>query len=280
MIRLRSLIVCAWVAAALFLLVSLTFIFIPTTVLRDAVDRCLQSRGLTMRAAYFGKAFPLGIKARDLEIGDARGDLLKLDVAVARVSLPALLTGRVVVNYHGEIGNGSIGGEFFHRKENGFSFQAEDLRLEDIPFFRTVTGAMVKGNLDAEATFRENGTKRNGELRLLVKGAVLNGVKLGGTPLPDASYETIRGMYRLDGGRGTLESLSLEGKGIYVRLKGDIPFSSPPGSAPLNLTLELMPKPAFLDNQKFVFLLLIKYQTTPGHYQIPIRGTLAKPLIQ
>jgi hypothetical protein len=41
-----------------------------------------------------------------------------------------------------------------------------------------------------------------------------------------------------------------------------------------------MPKPEFLEGQKFVFLLLTKYLTTPGHYQIPVRGTLAKPVIQ
>jgi len=117
-------------------------------------------------------------------------------------------------------------------------------------------------------------------LRLWAKEAVLNGVKIGETPLPDASYENIQGLYRLKGSRGTLETLSLQGSGIYVRLKGEIPFVEPTASAPLNLTLELMPKPAFLESQKFVFLLLAKYLTTPGHYTIPIRGTLAKPMIQ
>jgi type II secretion system protein N len=278
--RARPLVICAYITAALFLLVSLTVLFIPTRIIRDVIDSSLQNKGLTMQAAYFGKAFPLGIKARDLEIGDARGGLVKLDDAVARISLPALLTGRVVVNYHADIGNGSIEGDFSRSRDTGFSFHAKDVRLEDIPFFQTVTGARVKGNLQADALFQEDGSRRSGEMRLLVKGAVLNGVKIGGMPLPDASYETIQGMYRLNGARGTLESLSLQGKGIYMRLKGDIPFISPPGSAPLNLTLELMPKPSFLENQKFIFLLLIKYLTTPGHYQIPIRGTLAKPLIQ
>jgi type II secretion system protein N len=278
--RSRPLVICAYISAALFLLATLTVLFIPTRVIRNVVDNVLQSKGLTMRAAYFGKAFPLGVKARDLEIGDERGELVKLDDAVVRISLLPLLTGRIVVNYHAEIGNGSIEGDFSHRKDSGFSFRANDVRLEDIPFFQTVAGARVKGILDADADFREKGTKRDGEMRLQVKDAVLNGVKIGGTPLPDASYETIQGLYRLDGGRGTLESLSLQGKGIYIRLKGDIPYVSPPGSAPLNLTLELMPKPSFLENQKFVFLLLTKYLTTPGHYQIPIRGTLAKPLIQ
>jgi len=35
-----------------------------------------------------------------------------------------------------------------------------------------------------------------------------------------------------------------------------------------------------MEKQKFVFLLLSKYLTSPGAYQIPIRGTLAKPAIQ
>ncbi len=276
----RTLFICACIAAGLFLLVSLTLIFIPDSVIRDFVDHSLQNNGLTMRAVYFGKAFPLGIKARGLEISDARGRLIKLDDAVARISITSLLIGRVVVNFHADIGNGSIKGSFSHRRGNSFTFQARDVHLEDIPFFQTVTGARVKGNLNTDAVFREDGPMRNGEIRLLINGAVLNGVKIGGTPLPDASYETVQGMYRLTGNRGTLESLSLQGKGIYVRLKGEIPFVSPPGAAPLNLTLELMPKPSFLENQKFIFLVLTKYLTTPGHYQIPIRGTLAKPLIQ
>ena len=65
-----------------------------------------------------------------------------------------------------------------------------------------------------------------------------------------------------------------------VTLKGDVPVSGPPAQAPLDLTMELMPKPAFLENQKLVFLVLARYQTSPGVYRIPIGGTLLKPAIQ
>jgi hypothetical protein len=41
----------------------------------------------------------------------------------------------------------------------------------------------------------------------------------------------------------------------------------------------MMPKPAFLERQKFIFLLLMRYQSSPGAYSIPIRGTLAHPAI-
>jgi type II secretion system protein N len=59
-----------------------------------------------------------------------------------------------------------------------------------------------------------------------------------------------------------------------------MPVTTPLGDAPLNLTLELMPKPAFLERQKFVFLLLAKYLISPGNYRIPINGTLARPAIE
>jgi type II secretion system protein N len=98
-------------------------------------------------------------------------------------------------------------------------------------------------------------------------------------PLPDASYSSIRGMFRVAAGKGTLESLTFRGEGIYSRLSGTLPVSGPLANAPLDLTLELMPKPDFLERQKFVFLLLAKYQASPGSYRIPVKGVLLKPAI-
>jgi type II secretion system protein N len=276
----RPLATGASVAGAFLILVIFTILFIPAREIRDTLARGLKRQGYSLRTGYFGKAFPLGIKTRNLEILDERGSLVKLDEVTARIAILPLLVGKVVVNYHAEIGKGTIEGHFSPRWNRDFSAVADNVQLEDIPFFQTVAGARVKGNMSSNVEFRGESNGFRGDARISVKGAVLNGLKIGGIPLPDASYETIQGMYRVNGGKGNLESFSLQGRGIYVRLRGGIPFTSPPGSAPINLTLELMPKPAFLENQKLVFLLLVKYLTSPGHYQIPIRGTLAKPAIQ
>lgn len=276
----RPLATSACIAGAFFVLGVFTVLFIPAREIRELLVRGLEQQGYTLRTGYFGKAFPFGIKARNLEILDGRGSLVKLDEVTARVAILPLLAGKMVVNYNAGIGNGTIEGHFSSGRNKEFSAAAGNIRLEDIPFFRTVAGARVTGELSSDVEFSEQGSGFKGQARLSVKDAVLNGLKITGMPLPDASYESIRGMYLVNGGKGSLESLSLQGRGIYVRLKGDIPFTSPPGSAPINLTLELMPKPAFLENQKLVFLLLVKYLTSPGHYQIPIRGTLAKPAIQ
>ncbi len=270
----------ASIAIAFLILAIFTVLFIPAKEIRDTVARGLEQEGYSMRAGNFGKSFPLGVKARNLEILDERGSLVKLDEATARVAILPLLLGKFEVCYHAEIGKGTIDGHYSPGRKKEFSVEADNVQLEDIPFFQTVAGARVKGKMNSHVEFREAGNGFRGEARIFVKRAVLNGLKVGGMPLPDASYETVRGLYLLSGGKGTLESLSLEGHGIYVRLRGEIPLTSPPGSAPINLTLELMPKPIFLENQKFVFLLLLKYLTSPGHYQIPIRGTLGKPAIQ
>ena len=144
------------------------------------------------------------------------------------------------------------------------------------PSFKTCPAPGSKGWRGSKG----KGKAASSELQLEIKGANVAEVKIGGMPLPDADYSTIQGMVRAGGGVLTLGSFTMEGEGLYVRLKGDLPLTTPPGAAPLNITLEMMPKPEFLEKQKFVFLLLTKYLTTPGRYEIPIRGTLANPLIQ
>lgn len=275
----RPLLICAGTIGALLLFVVLTLWLIPDRQLRDLAVRALQQQGYSLRADRIGKAFPLGIKGVNLEIAGDRGTLLTAREATLRLQLLPLLTGRVTVAGQAEIGTGNVTGEYSIR-DGETRIEMTGLRLEELPFIQTLAGARAKGVGSLQGRFRGRGQGLAGELRLEIKGASVAGVRIGDVPLPDADFTTVQGMVRAGGGKITLESFTLEGEGLYVRLKGDLPVTTPPGAAPLNLTLELMPKPEFLERQKFVFLLLAKYLTTPGRYEIPVRGTLAKPLIQ
>lgn len=276
----RLLSIAAVSAAVVALFAFLTLLFIPGRVLRDAVTRGAESAGLTFTAARFGKAFPFGVRAQGVTIGNDRGPILRADRAVVRLALLPLLTGRVKVAGTLGIGPGEVKGEFFLRGGGTSTIAAHGIKLEDIPFFVTVTGARVKGNATLQGMLTGRPAAATGALQVEVTNADLRGVKIGETPLPDAGFDTVRGALKVGGGRITLESFTLQGEGLYVRLKGDLPVTAPLAAAPLNLTLELMPKPEFLEQQKFVFLLLTKYQSSPGHYQVPIRGVLGKPAIQ
>ena len=275
----RALLLSVGIPAAFLCFILLTIAFIPAGELRGVLTRALENNGYTFKSDSFGKTFPLGITASHIELASTQGALLKLDEARVTLRIFPLFLGKAIVDYQGRIGAGRIKGECTLSTNGNCTLDINGVRLEDVPFFSTVAGAQVKGELQAKGFFKQQKNVPTGELQVEAKGAELSGIKIGGTPLPDATYHKVQGMLRLSGGRANLESFTLDGEGLYVRLKGDMPFIQPFANAPLNLTLEMMPKPEFLEKQKFVFLLMLKYLTSPGHYQIPIRGTLAKPAL-
>ncbi|ACM19248.1 type II secretion system protein GspN, putative [Geotalea daltonii FRC-32] len=269
----------AGIPAAIICFIALTILFVPGRELQEVFARALAREGYTLQSRSFGLAFPLGIRSSGVEIGTEKGAVIRLDKASVKLRVLPLFLGKIVFGYHGSIGKGIIDGEFSPLKKGSLKFEMAGVRLEDIPFFQTVTGAQAKGELRGKGTIKGKQAAASGELQLAVKDAQLQGVKIGPMPLPDAAYKTVQGMLKISGGRANLESLTFDGEGLYTRLKGDLPLLTPLSASPLNLTLELMPRPEFLEKQKFVFLLLLKYQTSPGHYQLPVRGTLGKPSI-
>jgi type II secretion system protein N len=265
------------VSLALFLI--LTIIFVPIAEVKGVITRVLAREGYELRTDDFHKSFPLGISLRNAEVRDGRGLLLKLDTATVRLKLLPLFIGTVCLDARARIGDGELSASFEPRTST-ISLHSEGLRLQDIPLLQVATNANMQGKLFVDGSFTGRGTALQGDMRMEIKQAELRGIKVSGMPLPDASYDTIRGMFRASGGRGSLESLTFQGDGIYIRLKGTLVMTGPLSSAPLDLAIELMPKPDFLEKQKLVFQLLAKYQKSPGAYRIPVAGTLTSPSLQ
>lgn len=257
----------------------LVLLFVPVAEVKGVLTRALAREGYEVRVDDFQKSFPLGIYLRNAEVRDGRGLLLKLDTATVRVKLLPLFAGTVALDARARIGDGELSASFEPRTAK-ISLHSENLRLQDVPLLQIATNAEMQGKLFVDGSFTGRGNALQGDMRMEIKQAELRGIKVRGIPLPDASYETIRGMFRASGGRGTLESLTFRGDGIYIRLKGTLAMTGPLPSSPLDLTIELMPKPDFLEKQKLVFLLLAKYQKSPGAYQIPVAGTLTSPSFQ
>jgi type II secretion system protein N len=275
----RALYLVLGIPAGIVCFLYLTLLFVPNDTLRGVLVRAAADSGYTLDCTGFGKRFPAGLKARSVELSSDKGALVRVSEARVGLKLLPLLLGRVQLDYAGKIGAGEFAGDLTLGKIPGWSVQARGIRLEEIPFFSTVAAARVKGELRLTGALQSPKGISEGDLQLEVRGAELAGVKLGDMPLPDATYQEVRGALRVEKGRALLKSFTLNGDGIYVRLKGDTALSSPVGNSPLNLTLEMMPKPAFLERQKFVFLLLTKYQSSPGAFSIPIHGTLAHPAL-
>lgn len=266
-------------AGGALLFVFLTVLFIPAETLLRTANNGLAQYGLKLGATSFGKALPLGISGRGITLSSASGELLKIDKGRLTLDLLPLLAGKVSVSVDTTIGSGSLVSSLSLLRSPSTRVEVKNVRLEDIPFFQTVAGMKASGILSGKVDTNGPLAKAKGTLQLEVKGVELSGIKLGAMPLPDASYRTIQGMLRITDGKGVIESFTLQGDDLYVRLKGGLPLTDPLAATPLDLSLELMPKPALLEKQKLVFLLLLRFQDTPGHYLVPVKGTLGKPQV-
>lgn len=266
------------VAAGLFLFLACTYLFLPTQQVNELINRLLADQGLSL-APEARKTLLPGLAWRQPVLSSDQGPLLRFDRLTVRLRLLPLVARRAVVGLTSDLGAGHLDLTYGINGTDALDLAADGLQLSDIPFFKTVLGATAGGTLWSEGRLSRTAGRLSGDLKLEVKQLAFSGVKLGAFPLPDASNLRCQGMVRVTAGRARLESFTLQGDGVYMRLSGDLPEGAAAATSPLNLTLEIMPKPEFMDRQKLVFLLLAKFAASPGVYKVPIQGTLLKPVI-
>ena len=269
-----SLLVLAWLA----LFIVCVYLFFPTRQINAAIDQVLSAQGLSLAPAAHKTLLP-GLAWEKALLSSDQGALIRLERLQVYPRFLPLLSGRLVVGSLATLGVGRIDFEYGITGSQAFLLKADKLDLADVPLFKTVLGARVAGGLRSEG-FATRGAKGwNGELKLEISRLEFAGIRMGAFALPDAVNLNSRGMVRITDGKARLESFTLQGEGLYMRLSGDVPLGLNAVSAPLNLVLEIMPKPEFLDKQKLVFLLLAKFMVSPGVYRVPITGTVLKPQI-
>ena len=269
----------ALLAAVLLLFVLFSYLLFPTARIDAVITQILARQGLTLTPAVHKTLLP-GLAWDNLLLTSDKGPLLRSERLQARPLLLPLFVGRAVVSGGITIGKGHLDVRYALNGKDALNLEADGISLAEIPFFKSVLGATAAGNLWSSGTLQRGANGLSGELKLEIKQLDFSGVKLGAFPLPDVAKMKTQGKVRVDRGKARLESFTLEGEGIYMRLSGDLPTGANAGVAPLNMSLEIMPKADFLEKQKLVFLLLAKFMTSPGVYTVPIKGTLLNPQIQ
>lgn len=266
------------IAAVPVLFLLFSYLFFPPARIDAVLAQVLSRQGLKLAPALHKTLLP-GVAWDSLLLSSEQGALLSCERLQIRVLLLHLLTGRAVFSAGATIGTGHLDIRYALNGKDALELDAAGISLADIPFFKSVLGAKAAGNFWSRGALRRGAKGLSGDLKLEVKQLEFSGVKLGAFPLPDAANLQTRGMVKVSDGKVRLESFTLEGEGIYMRLSGDLPSGGNAGVTPLNLNLEIMPKPEFLEKQRLVFMLLTKFMTSPGVYSVPIRGTLLKPQI-
>lgn len=264
--------------AGLLLLPLLSFQMIPDSSFRNALQTLLTPQGITIEAHRLGAGFPLALTAKNLILGDSEGSWLKLDQCKIRLQLLPLLTGRVRCSITAQVGKGDLSGDvtLYPKKSQGGEIHAERLQLAEIPAITDRLGPQTLGLARFDLNVSRQKAGIQGETKLQIKDIRLKESQLGGFRLPDLTIPEARGLLKIQGQIVTVENMALQGEGVYLRLTGSSPIST---TAPINLSLELLPTAEFYERQKNIFMFMFPYQISPGNYRLPIGGTLAHPLI-
>lgn len=267
-----------WLVAGitgLLALPPLTLLFIPDAVIRQAVSQSLAANGITLQATKIGTALPFGIKATGIALADTTTSLINLDHVSVQLRPLSLLSGKVAVTVTANTGSSTLTGAVTLLPRLHGALQISNLQLADIPLLATASGGTVKGTASIDLNLPSvTAAGAEGTARLVIKNIQLKGVRISNMPLPDVNFPELRGIVKIKGQTVIIDNLALQGDGIYLRLSGTASLAA---GSPLNLGIELLPGAEFLEQQKTVFLFMIPYQISPGHYKLPITGTLANP---
>jgi type II secretion system protein N len=263
---------------ALILLGIFIYLFFPLNGFNSSLSRALAEQGLTLTPTAKKTVLP-GVAWEKPVLSSEQGALLEMRRLSMQLKLLPLLLGKVRCKAAAGIGNGRLDMQIGLNGSEAFSISSDGVNISDIPFFRTVLKAKAAGMIWSQGTLVRNAKGLQGEIKLEIKKLEYSGLKLGSFALPDVSGLTNQGIVRFVDGNARLESFTLQGEGVYMRLSGNLPGGANAFNTPLDLVLEIMPKPEFMENQKVVFMVMAKFMVSPGNYRIPIRGTLLKPEI-
>jgi type II secretion system protein N len=235
------------------------FVVFPERTLLALVSTSLRGSGLTVDVAGFSKGFFYDFDAQNVSLKKSDRTLLRAENVSCRLDLPSLLLLKPAVRCNGEIAGGRIMGIVGLLQGNGpVKVNIADARIEEMPFLSSL-GVGGSGSISG----RMNLEKGSGDILFALKDVHLLPASFGGIKVPLNVFSDGTGALALDGRTLRVTSFSLEGNGIYARVKGTIEGNM------MNLKMELMPEKSFMEENP-VFALLAAYRDAPGHYWIPI----------
>ena len=276
----RYLKIAAIILAGLFTLALTIYWIIPTNRINSVINRELKRKHIFITPAARKTALP-GLVWHDATISSPKGVVVVCDKISLRLRLKPLLFGRITLDVSAAIKNGRVDITYSRGDENALKIDVSDLDLADILLLRTVLpGAEVTGELELDGALSDNAEEYHGEFRVEIKKLGFSEARLKSLFPVETRDLHCRGIIRVADEHIRLESVSIQGEGIYARLSGTIHNNGAEAeNLPLNLVLEIMPKSDYLKQQKIFFHLLSRFMVSPASYRIPLRGTLSNPEI-
>jgi len=162
------------------------------------------------------------------------------------------------LNFSGRINHGTISGTIAEeQREMALHIDGENIQINDLPIIDKIG---VHG--DGTLMFNFQRRHQKGEITFSIDNAMLKGELTGISALPLYLFRNVKGWLTIEDASIAVNSLTMEGKGIYVRIKGIIKENNFDGN------IEVMMDSAF-DLYPTIKSLLARYRVSEGFYVIP-----------
>ncbi|MGE5893250.1 MAG: type II secretion system protein GspN [bacterium] len=243
-------------------LIGLWFFGVPDRYVSDRIEQ-IPAAPFRIEMRGFSKKLFFQFTADSLQVSGPQGEVWKISELRGRVDPFQLFLSRAIISVQGLSYGGAVGGTMrFERKGSKIELVYSGIDFSAIPSVkeRNIQGT---GKLSGELAYGNQG----GDVRFVLNDASIAGISSEGMYVPLRYFHTIRGAMKiLTPQNVAITAISLEGKNIYARLKGNIMN----GTA--DLGIEIMPETSFEDSS--LMMLLDRYKISDGYYFIPIKTTL------
>ncbi len=249
---------------ALFIVLGLWFLAVPEDLIKARVER-LGGDHLRVEVADLRKGPFYDFGSQRITLCRSADVLLFVDNFKGRINPFSLFRGKLTLFIRGDVSGGTLEGVMdLLWGRNQVDLRMNQSSIEGIPGFAKM-GLRGKGTLSGELKLEEGA----GDVRFSIQDARFENCPSSGVILPLNWFDRVKGTMTVGGNSIRVNSLSLEGEGIYARVKGEIVEGK------LDLVLELMPDRSFVSKKEaLIFAAIDRYRVSPGHYRIPIKSTM------
>ena len=249
-----ALVVILWAPWIVFSSASLQFI----------IEDSFNSERIHVETTGLEKGLFYTLSAEKVIIRSPGRELLVFDSVRSRIDPLSLMIRKLRLTADGYIGGGTFSGNLrLGRGAGQMLFDVKQADINRIPLLQNI-GVQGTGTISGKVSLKNDSVT----IIFATDKVSFEPSLVAGIRLPLNFFHRATGSLTAKGNILTIESVSLEGKDIFARLKGRIQNSL------MDMTMELMPGRTVIENPLFLAE-FERYKVSPGYYAIPVRGNLS-----
>lgn len=236
---------------------------VPQGLIIDYLEKSVKAGDMKVSVEGFRKGLFYNFTADAVRLEKSGETLVEVRDLSGRLDLAGLLALKAVVPFEGSVSKGSLTGKATVGRD-GYAIDAA-LSGAEMGGLPALALAKVQGTGVLSGDFRMKDGQ--GALKFTVQNGDFKAISYGGYLIPLNMFHTARGAVSIKGPLIEVESVSLEGDGVYARARGKVVGGR------VDMKLELMPEESAVP-ESTMMAIAGRYRVSPGYYVIPIQTTI------